>query len=272
MRCTRPVLERCKTGPVEVIQRPCGKCPACLANKAQDWVYRLYAEEKLHARSCFVTLTYDEEHVKKLVQSPTGLYSLSRKEAQDFMKRIRKAVYPVKVRFYLAGEYGENTKRAHFHVLLFGIGPESREIIEKAWNRGFVQVGNVSPSSIAYVARYCVKKLYKDSEEYKALGLEPEFCLMSRNPGIGFNALRKGLRRTEDGQYFVWYQGQRHRAPRYFVDKVRTGFERYVARCLSVSTADERSRDYENSGRSELEESKQAERNALAARKSRNKV
>lgn len=269
MKCTRPVLERCKSGPVELVERPCGKCPACLANRAQDWTYRLYAEEKLHEKSCFVTLTYDEEHIKKLRCSPCGLYSLSKKEAQNFMKRLRKFIYPEKVRFFLAGEYGEQSKRSHFHAILFGLGPEDRSVIEKAWPNGFVQVGTVSPSSIAYVARYCTKKLYKDGKEYEQLGLEPEFCLMSRNPGIGLNALKKGLKRSEDGRYFVWYQGRRSRAPRYFTDKVKSDYERLVGRFRARTASDDRHRDYEDSGKSEIGEQVQAEKNRLATQRPR---
>lgn len=269
MRCTRPVLERCKSGPVELVERPCGKCPACLSNRAQDWVYRLYAENKLHQKSCFVTLTYNEENIKKLHQAPTGLFSLSKRDGQNFMKRLRKFVYPEKIRFFLAGEYGEQTKRAHMHLILFGLGPEDRTVIEKAWPYGFVQVGNVSPSSIAYVARYCVKKLFKDSKEYERLGLVPEFCLMSRNPGIGLNALGKGLKRTEDGRYFVWYQGRKSRAPRYFTDKVKSDCERLIARFRARAATDDRHGDYESSGKSESAEQIQAERNALASRRPR---
>lgn len=269
MRCTRPVLERCKTGPIEVVERPCGKCPSCLANKAQDWVYRLYAEQKLHENAVFVTLTYDDENIQRLKLSPVGLYSLDKVESQKFMKRLRKAVEPRKVRFFLAGEYGETTYRPHFHAILFGLSEEDRPIIEMAWNRGFVQVGTVTPSSIAYVSRYCTKKLYADNGVYKELGLEPEFNLQSRNPGIGANALSKGLKRSDDGQYFVWYQGRRSRAPRYFVDKARTAVEQLVARRRSVDARDERQRDYESNGHSEVAEQIQSEKNVLARRRKR---
>lgn len=272
MKCTRPVLERCKTGPIEVIERPCGKCPACLSNKAQDWVYRLYAEQKLHDKAVFVTLTYDDEHLQHLQLSQSGLYSLSKVDSQKFMKRLRKAVEPRKVRFFLAGEYGENTKRAHFHAIIYGLDVEDRQVIDQAWSNGFVKVGTVTPASLAYTARYCVKKLFNDGAAYKELGLEPEFCLMSRNPGIGANALHKGLKRSDDGHYYVWFKGQRQRAPRYFVDKVRTAVEQLVARRSSIDARDERTRSYEDSGKSEVEEQLQAEKNALASRRARARV
>lgn len=269
MNCTRPVLERCKTGPVEVIERPCGVCPACRSRKAQEWTYRLYAELKLHQKAVFVTLTYDEEHIKKLRKGSNGLYSLNKRDAQLFYKSLRDFIKPEKIRHYTVGEYGEHTKRSHFHSIIFGLGPEDRPIIEKAWKKGFVSVGSVTPSSIAYVARYCVKKLFTDSKEYEALGLEPEFSLQSNRPGIGYNAIKKGLKRGTDGRYFVWFQGRKSHAPRYFTDKIKSDYERLVGRFRSRTSTDDRLRDYEVSGKSEVAEQIQAEKNLLASRRLR---
>lgn len=272
MKCTRPVLERCKTGPVEIVERPCGKCPACVANRAQEWTYRLFAENKLHAKSCFVTLTYSDEALgARLVLSPTGLYSLNKKELQDFMKRLRKNL-SARIRFYGVGEYGGHSKRPHYHLILFGVSKDDRRIIEKAWPFGFVTVGNVSPASIAYVARYCTKKLFSDSLDYKSEGVLPEFSLMSNRPGIGFNAIKKGVRRFENGNMFVWYQGRRAKVPQYFKDKIRTAYERYVARLATVASRDERYADFECSGRRIEDEQFQSEKNVLAWRSARRKI
>lgn len=271
MRCTRPVLERCKTGPIEIVERPCGKCPACLANKAQEWTYRLFAESKLHKKSCFVTLTYSDENLNRLCLSPTGLYSLDKKELQNFHKRLRKNL-SCRIRFYGVGEYGGQTKRPHFHDIIFGLGPEDRSEIERAWPFGFVTVGQVTPSSIAYVARYCTKKLFSDSLDYEKEGVLPEFALMSNRPGIGANAIDSAIRRNSDGQIYVWYQGRRVRVPSYFKQKVRTAVELFVARYRGQLAADERKAEFERSGRCEFAEELQAEKNALARRSNRQKV
>lgn len=271
MLCTRPVLERCKVGPVEVIERPCGKCPSCLANKAQSWTYRLYAENKLHKKSCFITLTYNEESISRLYLSPTGVYSLKYEDLQNFMKLLRKNT-GLKLRFYGVGEYGETTKRPHFHVILFGLDKEDRPEIERAWKYGFVTVGDVSPSSIAYVARYCTKKLFNDSLDYEKEGVMKEKAQMSLKPGIGANAIKKGVRYGQDGQMFVWFQGRRCGVPKYFKDKIRSALDVYKARLAAERTRDSRDRDYELSGRSESAEALQAEKNVLARRKKRRLV
>ena len=45
------------------IQVPCGQCIACRVRKAQEWSARLCLEWKTcPAASCFLTLTYDDEH------------------------------------------------------------------------------------------------------------------------------------------------------------------------------------------------------------------
>lgn len=272
MRCTRPVLERCKVGPVEIVERPCGKCPACLASKAQAWTYRLFAESKLHKKSCFVTLTYNEDSIKKLYLSPTGVYSLQKKDLQNFMKSIRK-ISVDKLRFYGVGEYGETTKRPHFHVILFGLSKEDRSKIEQAWTKGFVTVGDVSPSSIAYVARYCTKKLFNESFDYQAEGVEPEFARMSLKPGIGANAIRRGVKYDpESHSMFVWFQGRRCGVPQYFKDKIKTALDVYVSRLTAQRTRDDRFGSYDLSGKSESEEALQAEKNVLARRKKRKSV
>lgn len=271
MRCTRPVLERCKTGPVEIVERPCGKCPACLANRAQDWTYRLYAESKLHEKSCFVTLTYNEDNIGRLDLSPTGLYSLRKKDMQDFMKRLRKNL-TARIRFYGVGEYGGTSKRPHFHLILFGIDKDEERIIQLAWPFGFIQVGDVSPHSIAYVARYCTKKLFSESLDYKNEGVLPEFCLMSRRPGIGANAIKKGVIRDENGKYFCWYQGKRRGLPKYFKDKVRTAYENFLARNASVIGRDERVASFDGRPYGPEAEDRQREINQLARAQGRNKL
>nr|QGT50726.1 hypothetical protein Elusimicrob1349_1960 [uncultured Elusimicrobia bacterium] len=271
MKCTRPVLERCKTGPIEIVERPCGKCPACLATRAQMWTYRLYAESKLHTKYAFVTLTYSDEFISRLRLSPTGLYSLDKKEVQNFFKRLRKNLSQ-RIRFYAVGEYGGETKRPHYHAIIFGVGPEDRSIIENCWPFGFVTVSDVSVHAMAYVARYCVKKLFSDPLEYQREQILPEFSLMSNRPGIGFNAIDKGVRRSKDGQMFCWYQGRRIGVPQYFKAKIRTAVEDIFARRMAIEERDRRLGEFESTGRSELAEAIQAEKNRLARTSTRRKV
>ena len=70
-----------------------------------------------HEASAFVTLTYsDDQLVRTLGDFPT----LCPEHPQAFLKRLRARVAPARFRFYLVGEYGDQTHRPHYHLVLFG--------------------------------------------------------------------------------------------------------------------------------------------------------
>ncbi len=164
---------------VGAIPFPCGQCLPCRINKRRVWTHRLMLESFCHDLSCFVTLTYDDEHISEN-------HSLVKRDVQLFMKRLRKAFEPRKIRYYLAGEYGETTSRPHYHAILFGVGISDGEVIGNCWPHGHIMVGTCSRESIQYVAGYVTKKCVGKSD---ALGRLPEFSFMSRKPGLGAPAL-----------------------------------------------------------------------------------
>jgi hypothetical protein len=149
---------------------------------------RCVHEASLYEENCFVTLTYEK--------MPHG-ESLDKTEFQRFMKRLRKAVGPV--RFYHCGEYGDQGGRPHYHALLFGYDfPDkvlhsekggnklyTSELLGKLWPLGFSLIGAVTFESAAYVARYIMKKINGDSADEHYQGRQPEYTTMSRRPGIG---------------------------------------------------------------------------------------
>ena len=76
-----------------------------------------------HEASCFITLTYNDEN---LPNPPV----VSKREAQLFIKRLRKLLYPKLFRYYIVGEYGDKSNRPHYHALLFGVSPtQEKEIL-----------------------------------------------------------------------------------------------------------------------------------------------
>lgn len=163
---------------------PCGKCAGCLKNMRQVWCTRLVLESYCHPANTnfFLTLTYADEHYPS-----DGC--VNKRDLQLFMKRLRKRCGSV--RFFGVGEYGKKTLRAHYHLIVFGF-TGTRNDIESAWGCGFVYVGDVNPASITYVCKYVSKmhdKAWRDT--VKAKGLQPEFKLMSRRPGIGFGFIER---------------------------------------------------------------------------------
>jgi len=136
-----------------------------------------------HEASCFITLTYNDEHLPNPPE-------ISKRELQLFLKRLRKAIYPRSFRYYCVGEYGDKSHRPHYHGILFGIGPTEEEVIGKCWGKGFVQVGTAEVDSARYVAGYVLKKMTK-SGDTRLMGRPPEFAIMSRKPGIGIGCISR---------------------------------------------------------------------------------
>lgn len=159
-------------------------------------------EAQLHEDNAFVTLTYATENL------PQG-GTLVKKDFQDFMKRVRRR-YAKKISYYHCGEYGERTRRPHYHALLFGLRfgdqqPFTRSAdgsvlhtsaeLSDLWPCGFATVGEVTFESAAYVARYVMKKITGEAakEHYEVVDpetgevyrLQPEYTTMSLKPAIG---------------------------------------------------------------------------------------
>lgn len=161
----------------------CSRCMPCRVNRKRLWTFRLEMEAKKHVDSCVATLTYNDYWL------PKG-GSLVKEHGQKFIRSLRKVLAPSKIRYFLVGEYGEDSHRPHFHVLLFGVswlvagGIDGRVgAVKRCWKYGNIQVDMCKPEAIAYVAGYVTKKLNKDERE--GLGLAPEFTRMSLRPGIG---------------------------------------------------------------------------------------
>ena len=157
-------------GPTPDLQVPCGQCVGCRLERSRQWALRCVHEASLHKENCFITLTYNDEHL------PEHGHLIYR-DFQLFMKRLRKRT-GVRVRFYMCGEYGENFGRPHFHACLFGYNfPDlvrwkagkstlyRSKLLESLWTDGYSSVGEVSFESAAYVARYILKKVTGDDAE-----------------------------------------------------------------------------------------------------------
>lgn len=189
----------------------CGKCVECIRSQSQEWALRIMLEAKEHKQNCCLTLTYDNEHVPRD-------YQLCRRDIQLFLKSLRKAISPVKIRVFYSGEYGEKKGRPHFHCIVFGWTPDdlvykfskstpyyNSVFVSNLWKRGFVSVGEVTYDTAFYCAKYLQK--YKGTEKE----ISP-FIGMSNRPGIGFSAITPDLLK----QGCFYYAGKKYPLPRYF--------------------------------------------------------
>ena len=191
------------------IQVPCGQCIACRVRKAQEWSARLWLEWQMcKSSSCFLTLTYDDEHL------PSDR-SLRVEDYQLFLKRLRKRL-PQKIRYYCAGEYGSELARPHYHLILFGTDFGSDKLplcnvfnrlhpdyyisslVADCWDKGYHTIAPLSDACICYVAKYVIKKAVGKSADDWYNGRRTEF-------GIG----SKGIAREWYDQYGndMWSKG-----------------------------------------------------------------
>lgn len=198
------------------IQVPCGKCGFCLANKRADWSQRLMVEWKQHYSSSFTTLTYANPH---LVWR-NGQSQLEKKHLQLWFKRVRKAGY--KFRYFAVGEYGSQTYRPHYHVLIFGDVPE--EVIRKSWDYGEIHIGQVSGDSVGYCTKYVINSKHYNMKRNRA----PPFSIMSRKPGIGQSYLTPAMIKWHKSgrKNYMLIDGKKRRLPRYYKEKIFSKIDR----------------------------------------------
>lgn len=206
---------------------PCKKCILCRRKKCREWAIKLIHEGMYHKKMCMLTLTFRPRFLLRPIVKTLTKYKSKREidgrvkripikyktmigphYIEDvkktgwlvtlFMKKLRKEINNmygdnIPLTYFAVGEHGsQNTHRAHWHIILFGIGPEELNsvnigksnknkdilwspIIDKLWNYEKMSIGkhtvsNVSNATIKYVANYTMKKMYKDAkgkEEYK---------------------------------------------------------------------------------------------------------
>lgn len=226
MSCYRPKLIN-RNGVLETVS--CGHCPACHYDKLAAWTFRLLQEDKVSSWSSFITLTYDSDH---LVSTPHGRASLCKYDLQNFFKRLRKIKHGgarSDVKYYAVGEYGSQTRRPHYHGIIFNADPQ---LIEDAWTLGGKPIGScyfgdVNDNSIGYTLKYLNKKstvgLYGDDDR------QPQFRLSSQ--GLGLSYLSDNIRSYHMADF--WNRkflelpgGQKLAMPRYYIEKLYDGYQR----------------------------------------------
>lgn len=190
----------------ETMYVPCGKCIGCRKDKAKEWTIRMLHEKNSWRNSIFITLTYADS-------DDDVIPVLDKKEFVKFMKRLRKAKEPDKIKFYGVGEYGDTLGRAHYHAIIFGMSAYEGSLIEKAWPKGIVDVGTVTERSIAYVAGYVQKKYKEDPKMYDDLEIERPFQLQSKGIGKEWCEVNKG---AIEERLMVTMNGKPQAVPRYY--------------------------------------------------------
>ncbi len=209
----------------------CGRCISCRLARSRDWALRCVHEAQLHERNCFVTLTYDNEHLPKDL-------SVDVEHWQKFAKRLRKRCG--RFRFLHCGEYGERTFRPHYHACIFGLDfsrdsmlwkrekdytLSTSPMLNEIWGMGHCILGALNYGSAAYVARYVMKKMTGDlaKEEYRRLDertgeewfVKPPYVTMSRRPGLGAEWFSRFYRDVYPDDVCI-RDGRKQRPPKFY--------------------------------------------------------
>lgn len=251
----------------------CGSCIGCRLKKSKEWAVRCMKELEDYADACFVTLTYNDNCLPYAF-NPT-LYerieidgyevntdyplvepTLYRKDVIAFNKRLRTKLsrmgFDGKIKVFYAGEYGDESHRPHYHLLIFGFKPSdlveykknkfgqqlyTSDFLSSLWYRkspnfdksirrkwkhvpcGFVVVGDVTFTSISYVTRYLLKK--QSTIENNLHSYCKEFLGVSN--GIGLNWLENNYKTVFANGHINYVQNNEVKhctIPRYYINKL----------------------------------------------------
>ena len=220
----------------------CSKCYGCKLQYAAEWATLIMLEKLYYPddECWFLTLTYDDAHIE-IPSTITGTWeenlptgetitheetfrndgtwtgTLVEEDMQKFIKRVRKHFPNKEIKYFYCGEYGSETLRPHYHMIIFGapFNPadfyghhidkanhkwhnKSHEL-DRLWGKSWqvdeetgeikrdsiTDMAMVEWSSASYTARYCMKKVGDTWNDYEWLsrGKIPEFVRMSRTIG-----------------------------------------------------------------------------------------
>ena len=237
----------------KVMLIPCGQCIGCRIRQREDWTTRIELEARDYPKEevWFITLTYDDDHVPGMIvktgeimrkvqytwkpgeKRPDSVQILLYEDIQKFLKRLRKT-YKGKLRYFVAGEYGEQTARPHYHMILYGWKPKDLENLYKIhhngyytsewlanlWGMGQIQIAQAVPETYRYVAGYVTKKMYeidgKKANAYYELGQTKPFACMSLKPGLGDHYYQEHKAEIWRQGYIQCTNGKQAQIPRYY--------------------------------------------------------
>jgi len=224
-----------KTGKkyLEDIYVKCGRCYNCKIARLKGWIFRLQQEEKRCTSSYFITLTYDNLSIP-ITQNK--FMTLNKKHVQLYMKKLRKT-QKTPIKYYFVGEYGGQTKRPHYHAIIFNV--ESEIAMDECWEHGLIDIGyEVQHASIAYCLEYIGKP--KIVPEHDRDDRAPEFSLFSKGLGKEYisQQVKQYYRQFPDQMYITDLDGLKIPMPRYYRELIWDSDQReeqglYIAHAIN---------------------------------------
>lgn len=226
------------------IYKTCGTCYECQTEHRGEFALRCSTEKKHSKSSQFITLTYDNAHLKtnhsKTWQKefwqrtrtmlPKDIhydgFLLDRKDGLLFRRRLQRLLDKVRMnhslfRFCECGEYGDEHDRPHVHFLLFHNEYIRDDIIERLcyqkWQNGTIDVGTVDNASINYIGKHYVKSNIGSPYQQK---FAPSYLVTSTyNGGLGYQLREDSeiLKLVSIGQKWIPIGKYKYAFPRYLI-------------------------------------------------------
>lgn len=155
------------------INVPCGKCIECSDAKRNDLFVRASFEYKSMLKAggiaYFVTLTYANNCLPTFNHRPC----FNREDVTNFLRRLRARHFKFckqfnhtyhGIRYFVTSEYGHETHRPHYHMVIFCYHPINEYLIpylvRSTWHYGIVDVQSLESNiGIHYVSKYAGKDI-----------------------------------------------------------------------------------------------------------------
>ena len=176
-----------------------------------------------HGKATFLTLTIADEFMYG--------ESVYKSSVQKFLKRLRKRL-GCKLRYVAVGEYGGESGRPHYHLIVYGLDPYSDshfEAVQDCWKYcywSFMDRANVYKEVNYQNIRYLFKYMWKKSN---VEDVNPPFMLCSK--GIGRDWIDKHSSEVEE-KLSISYRGVELGVPRYYRGRLSPTFDKnYQNKC-----------------------------------------
>ncbi len=155
------------------INVPCGKCIECSDAKRNDLFVRASFEYKSMLKAggiaYFVTLTY----ANNCLPTFNHRACFNREDVTNFLRRLRARHFKFckqfkhsyhGIRYFVTSEYGHETHRPHYHMVIFCYYPINDYLIpylvRSTWHYGIVDVQSLQSNiGIHYVSKYAGKDI-----------------------------------------------------------------------------------------------------------------
>ncbi len=171
------------TRPVYDVLSTCGKCEECISAKRYKLSIRFKNEMDKHSYKYFLTITFNDQNILRnpLYPNPFNNSSFNTMLSKYHVKKIianlrnklkRRYGKDFTFSYFLCGEYGPKTLRAHYHIALFMDKPlpiEKKKGIKEKYTckifeskqYGFYDLVKIKPND--KVSNYITKYMLKSS-------------------------------------------------------------------------------------------------------------